>query len=70
MKKYNEDEVEKIKQALQNQINIRDKEIEELKKINHLLLKTALKKANQKIEEELNNNINEIKTNSKKNEDS
>lgn len=52
MKQYNEKEIEKLKEIFYNEIKKRDKIIDELKKNNEILLKTALKKANNKIEKE------------------
>lgn len=56
-KTYSKEEVEKIKEAFLEEIKRKEKTIEELKKNNLLLLKTALKKAENKIkEEEINKN--------------
>ena len=58
MKKYEEKEIEKLKETLYDEIKKRDKIIDELIKKNDILLKTALRKANNKIEEE---EINKLK---------
>jgi hypothetical protein len=52
MKKYDEKEIEKLKETFYEEIKKKDKIIDELTIQNEILLKTALKNANKKIEEE------------------
>ncbi|MGM5484964.1 MAG: hypothetical protein ACQEP1_03785 [Nanobdellota archaeon] len=54
MKKYTEEEVQEIRNTFYEEIKRRDKKIDELKKSNDILMKTALKNTEREtLQEEL-----------------
>ncbi len=66
-----DEDIEKLKEWYKEQLEIRDKQIEELKKENLILLKTSLKQANRredlmKANEKLQNIVEKKKISAKK----